>query len=147
VAAINAEKLLGDALPNVNIASVQDAASKLSDSMLHSCIIADDVDFGKSKQALLAVYLFTLLTDELSLQLHIATGLLNEQHPGVPEATGQTQSSSPAAKFVHRPLLLMVPPSLINQWILIRRYGPCDYTEYLDRIRREAAFLNLLGGR
>lgn len=98
-------------------ASIRAAAAKLRDLQCNGCILADGVGFGKTKQCLLVAYLHTLLMDE--------------------------KDPADNAKTTHKPILMTVPPSLINSWIqeireewpyfdLIISYSDHDYASQLS---------------
>lgn len=84
-------------LDNPRAADIRQAAVELKDVKIHGCIMADEVGFGKTKQVLLAAYLHTILSKE--------------------EEDGE---------LLFRPILLVVPPTLINQWLEeLRSHWPC----------------------
>jgi len=109
---IDAEKLLQDTgntkNPRADVISV--AAKQLNDLLLHGAILADDVGLGKTKQALLVGYLHTLLYD--------------------------ARAKDDPSKLQHQPILLVVPSTLINQWLAeLRECWPCytimvSYSDY-----------------
>ncbi|OBT82958.1 hypothetical protein VE02_08180 [Pseudogymnoascus sp. 03VT05] len=82
---------------------VHDAAIQLRDLKLHGAILADEVGFGKTKQSLLIALLHSVLYTEMAMG---------------PSPTPQ-----------HKPMLLIVPPTLIGQWIReLRGMWPCFRT-------------------
>lgn len=90
---IDPEKLIAATRPysEGKEAQICDAAAQLRNLMLHGCILADDVGFGKTKQMLLLGVFHTILNDDVD-----------------PEDP---------AKVLYKPILLDLPPALINQWI------------------------------
>lgn len=117
---IDAEKLLRatKALDHPRAAAIRQAAAQLNSLKIHGAIMADDVGFGKTIQLLLAAFLHTLLTDEYS-----------------------------DGKVLYRPMLLVTPPSLINQWLAeIRDHWPyfAPIISYEDHNFKEAMSLDAL---
>lgn len=89
---VDAEQLLAGTgqLDHPRAADVRDAASQLVDFCIHGALLADETGFGKTKQALLAAVLHTFLYTEL-----------NDE--------GQK---------CYRPILIVLPPTLIRQWVI-----------------------------
>lgn len=94
---IDAEKLLKgtNQLENPRANDIRHICTLLSDLQLHSCILAHEVGFGKTKQALLVAFFYTLLYIKYS--------------------------KDDASKVLYRPMLLVVPSTLINQWLVEMR--------------------------
>ncbi|QKX54988.1 uncharacterized protein TRUGW13939_02078 [Talaromyces rugulosus] len=88
---INAELLLSGTgqLYHPQANDVRDAARQLRDIRVHGVILADETGFGKTKQCLLAAVLHSLLYTET-------------------DDNGDN---------CYRPMLLVVPPTLIRQWV------------------------------
>ncbi|KAL2853238.1 hypothetical protein BJY01DRAFT_78302 [Aspergillus pseudoustus] len=96
---IDANKLLlaTDCLQHPQADVVREAAAQLKDFCLHGAILADETGFGKTKQSLLAAVLHTFLYTE----------------------------KDEDRNDCHRPILLVVPPTLIRQWLVeIRDHWP-----------------------
>ncbi|KAF4636083.1 hypothetical protein G7Y89_g2010 [Cudoniella acicularis] len=66
------------------------AAGKLEHLLIHGAILADEVGLGKTKQALMVALIHVVLDDSM-------------------DPTGKER--------IFRPILLVVPPSLVNQWL------------------------------
>jgi hypothetical protein len=71
--------------------SIRAAAGRLRDLTLHGCILADEVGFGKTKESLLVALIHSMVYAE--------------------------KSKETIPKDLHRPILLLVPPTLIGQWL------------------------------
>jgi SNF2 family DNA or RNA helicase len=67
------------------------AATKLEDVLIHGAILADEVGLGKTQQSLLVALLHRFLND--------------------------TEKENKASQVLFKPILLVVPPTLINQWL------------------------------
>ncbi|KAJ0425565.1 P-loop containing nucleoside triphosphate hydrolase protein [Aspergillus carlsbadensis] len=97
---IDAEALLleTDCLQHPQANIVREAAAQLKDICLHGAILADETGFGKTKQSLLAAVLHSILYREKDKR----------------------------GDECHRPVLLVVPPTLITQWLAeIYDHWPC----------------------
>jgi SNF2 family DNA or RNA helicase len=86
---IDAEALLlaTDCLQHPQANMVREAAAQLKDICLHGALLADETSFGKTKQSLLAAVLHSILYMEKDKE----------------------------GNECHRPVLLVVPPTLISQ--------------------------------
>jgi SNF2 family DNA or RNA helicase len=80
---------------------IREAGEKLRDICIHGCFLADDVGFGKTKQLLLAAFIHSQLANEAS-----------------------------GSEILYKPILLIVPPALVNQWLKELR----DHWPYFDII-------------
>lgn len=87
---VDAELLLAGTgqLDHPQAADVRVAASQLRDICIHGALLADETGFGKTKQALLAAVLHTFLYTEF-------------------DDDGEQ---------CYRPILIVLPPTLIRQW-------------------------------
>ncbi|CEL03222.1 hypothetical protein ASPCAL04379 [Aspergillus calidoustus] len=97
---IDAEALLlaTDYLQHPQANMVREAAAQLKDICLHGAILADETGFGKTKQTLLAAVLHSILYMEKDKE----------------------------GNECHKPVLLVVPPTLISQWLVeIHDHWPC----------------------
>ncbi|XHG09858.1 hypothetical protein AWENTII_012895 [Aspergillus wentii] len=97
---IDAETLLKKtgSMKHAQADDVRKAAAELQDLCIHGALLADETGFGKTKQALLGALLHTILYVE----------------------------SDEQGKRCHKPMLLVVPPTLISQWLAeIRLNWPC----------------------
>jgi SNF2 family DNA or RNA helicase len=120
---IDAEKLLKATrqLNNPRADNIRKACDCLEDLLLHGCILADEVGFGKTKQALLVALVHTFLYD--------------------------IDSKDHASKPVFLPNLLTVPPTLINQWLVeIRTQWPTfkPVISYSDHEFKDALALSTI---
>jgi SNF2 family DNA or RNA helicase len=118
---VDADKLLRGTnnTKNPRAKDVQNAAASLQHLLVHGCILADEVGLGKTKQSLLAALLHILLYD----------------------ITDKDDNS----KVLYMPMLLLVPPTLINQWLHeIREYWPCfkAHISYSDHMFKESMALS-----
>ncbi|OBT86897.1 hypothetical protein VE02_03857 [Pseudogymnoascus sp. 03VT05] len=104
---IDAQKLIEktEHLNNPRVVTIQHAATQLNDLLMHGCILADEVGLGKTKQALLIALLHSLLY----------VGREKTQSQNKPEDTQDTPQELPHQ--IYQPILLVVPPTLIYQWI------------------------------
>jgi SNF2 family DNA or RNA helicase len=118
---IDAEALLlaTDCLQHPQADMVREAATQQKDICLNGAIHADETGFGKTKQSLLAAVLHSILyTDE-----------------------------DKRGKECHRPVLLVVPPTLITQWVVeIQDYWPFfrPVLSYDDPTFRMATYLSII---
>lgn len=88
---VNTEQLLAGTgqLDHPRANDIHDAAQSLGDLCLYGAILADETGFGKTKQCLLAALLHSILYTEV-------------------DDDGEN---------CYRPILLVVPPTLIRQWV------------------------------
>ena len=104
---------------NPRAKSIREAASHLQHLPVHGCILADEVGLGKTKQSLLVTLLHILLYDIVD--------------------------KDDSSKILYMPSLLLVPPTLINQWLQeIREFWPCfkAIISYSDHIFKETMALS-----
>jgi hypothetical protein len=108
------------------IVVMRKAADQLRDLCMSGCILADDVGFGKTKQLLLAAFLHIVMSEETDSQ----------------------------GNRIYRPILLVVPSTLIDSWIkeirahwqglfrLVVSYEDHDYKEVLTETSLTASMLS-----
>ncbi|KAL3464256.1 hypothetical protein BJX64DRAFT_286678 [Aspergillus heterothallicus] len=90
--------LATDCLQHPQANMVREAAARLKDLCLHGAILADETGFGKTKQSLLVAVLHGILYTEKDTE----------------------------GNNCYRPALLVVPPTLITQWLAeIHDHWPC----------------------
>lgn len=90
---IDVDKLLAgvNQKDNPRASDMKEAASRLTHPLIHGAILADEVGLGKTQQSLLVAILHRFLND--------------------------TQRADDDSKVLYKPILLVVPPTLINQWL------------------------------